>query len=88
MGGILVPMGSAVARGLVFGRAWDRFVLAWPFARVAVVLGAPVAASDLADAIRAANGVAAEVLDNATESAKLAEAPAGGLNEPAGGQVQ
>jgi lysophospholipid acyltransferase (LPLAT)-like uncharacterized protein len=42
-GGVLVPMGSAVLRGKTFTRAWDRFVLAWPFARVAVVLGAPVA---------------------------------------------
>jgi lysophospholipid acyltransferase (LPLAT)-like uncharacterized protein len=44
-GGVLVPMGSAVLRGKTFTRAWDRFVLAWPFARVAVVLGAPLAPS-------------------------------------------
>jgi hypothetical protein len=41
-------MGSAVLRGKTFTRAWDRFVLAWPFARVAVVLGAPLAPSTAA----------------------------------------
>lgn len=41
-GGVLVPMGSAVASGKTFVRAWDRFVLAWPFARAVVVLGAPI----------------------------------------------
>lgn len=44
-GGVLVPMGSAVAHGKTFVRAWDRFVLAWPFARVVVVLGAPIEAA-------------------------------------------
>jgi lysophospholipid acyltransferase (LPLAT)-like uncharacterized protein len=44
-GGVLVPMGSAVANGKTFTRAWDRFVLAWPFARVVVVLGAPIEAA-------------------------------------------
>lgn len=64
-GGVLVPMGSAVARGKTFERAWDRFALAWPFTRVAVVLGAPVASDDpeaLAGAIRVANLAAAEAL--------------------------
>lgn len=46
-GAVLVPMGSAVRAGWgrrkVFTRAWDRFVLAWPFAEVAIVLGAPLA---------------------------------------------
>jgi lysophospholipid acyltransferase (LPLAT)-like uncharacterized protein len=51
-GGVLVPMGSAVLRGKTFTRAWDRFVLAWPFARVAVVLGAPLAPTSAADAER------------------------------------
>lgn len=41
-GAVLVPMGSAVRRGMTFRRAWDRFVLAWPFTRVTVVLGAPL----------------------------------------------
>jgi lysophospholipid acyltransferase (LPLAT)-like uncharacterized protein len=75
-GGVLVPMGSAVLRGKTFTRAWDRFVLAWPFARVAVVLGAPLApsavaaerngdeesASSLAEAIRVANARAVAML--------------------------
>lgn len=58
-GGVLVPMGSAALQGKTFTRAWDRFRLAWPFSRVAVVLGAPMAPStsreDLAEAIRDAN---------------------------------
>ena len=62
-GGLIVPMGSAVVRGKVFLRAWDRFVLAWPFSRVVVVLGAPVPASaDLAVAISCANERASEIL--------------------------
>jgi lysophospholipid acyltransferase (LPLAT)-like uncharacterized protein len=41
-GAVLVPMGSASARRKVLERAWDRFLLPWPFARVEVVLGAPI----------------------------------------------
>jgi lysophospholipid acyltransferase (LPLAT)-like uncharacterized protein len=41
-GAVLVPMGSAMSKGLVLARAWDRFALAWPFAKVTVVLGAPL----------------------------------------------
>jgi hypothetical protein len=41
-GAWLVPMGSAAAHAVVLSRAWDRFVLAWPFSRVSVVLGAPI----------------------------------------------
>jgi lysophospholipid acyltransferase (LPLAT)-like uncharacterized protein len=59
-GGVLVPMGSAVAHGKTFARAWDRFALAWPFARVVVVLGAPIeapaAAAEATVALR--NGIA------------------------------
>lgn len=40
--GVIVPMGSAVAGGKTFTRAWDRFVIAWPFSRVAIVLGSPL----------------------------------------------
>jgi lysophospholipid acyltransferase (LPLAT)-like uncharacterized protein len=65
-GGQLVPMGSAVARGKTFTRAWDRFVLAWPFARVVVVLGAPLDANAdpavLQNAIANANETAAAML--------------------------
>ncbi|HEY8074696.1 MAG TPA: DUF374 domain-containing protein [Labilithrix sp.] len=57
--GVLVPMGSASARAHVFARAWDRFVLAWPFSRVVVVLGAPLAEDattlELAAAVARAN---------------------------------
>jgi lysophospholipid acyltransferase (LPLAT)-like uncharacterized protein len=42
VGGVLVPMGSAIQRGIVLSRAWDRFALAWPFSRVTVTLGAPI----------------------------------------------
>jgi lysophospholipid acyltransferase (LPLAT)-like uncharacterized protein len=35
-------MGSAIVGAKIFARAWDRFELAWPFARVCVVLGAPL----------------------------------------------
>ncbi|MBX3189349.1 MAG: DUF374 domain-containing protein [Labilithrix sp.] len=68
--GIIVPMGSATERGKVFARAWDRFALAWPWSRVSVVLGAPLAPSDdldadlraVGEAIRAANARAAAIL--------------------------
>lgn len=61
-GAWLVPMGSAVRRGKVFDRAWDRFTLPWPFTTVAVVLGAPVPAEKLAFAIEEANARAAALL--------------------------
>ena len=58
-GGVVVPMGSAVRGGKTFHRAWDRFVLAWPFSEVAVVLGEPLAPKappeSLAAAIRDMN---------------------------------
>ena len=41
-GAVVVPATGRVRRGLVFGRAWDRFALGWPFTRVEVVLGAPI----------------------------------------------
>lgn len=65
-GAWLVPMGSAVDRGKVFQRAWDRFALPWPFTTVAVVLGAPISGDEpenkLESAIRAANERAAALL--------------------------
>ena len=39
---LVVPMGSAMAHGLVLRGAWDRFAIAWPFTRVVVTLGAPM----------------------------------------------
>jgi lysophospholipid acyltransferase (LPLAT)-like uncharacterized protein len=62
VGGWLVPMGSAMARGKVFARAWDRFGLPWPFTAVAVVLGAPLPAEKLASGIEQANVRAAALL--------------------------
>jgi hypothetical protein len=65
-GGVLVPMGAAFARGMVFERTWDRFALAWPFSRVVVCLGPPLEPSSpegtnaaLGAAIQAANTRAA-----------------------------
>jgi lysophospholipid acyltransferase (LPLAT)-like uncharacterized protein len=64
VGGVLVPMGSAVTRGLTLRRAWDRFAIAWPFTRVCVALGAPIAPDveggleRLQEGIRRANEVA------------------------------
>ncbi len=52
---VVVPMGSAIRGAKIFARAWDRFELAWPFARVSVVLGAPV---ELATEVDEAAGVA------------------------------
>ena len=53
--------------GVVLGRAWDHFAVAWPFARVVVTLGAPIEPSSdddaasriLEDAIGRANAHAA-----------------------------
>jgi lysophospholipid acyltransferase (LPLAT)-like uncharacterized protein len=42
-GAAVVPVGTAVSRGSVLRRAWDRFLVPWPFARVVVVAGAPLA---------------------------------------------
>ena len=75
-GALVVPMGSAVRGAKIFARAWDRFALAWPFARVSVVLGArgplplelqrrPGGATDvggLATAITSANEAAEAIL--------------------------
>jgi lysophospholipid acyltransferase (LPLAT)-like uncharacterized protein len=81
-GGVLVPMGSAIGHGRVFTRAWDRFALAWPFARVVVVLGAPIepsgdaaeAAVALRNGIEEANALAAAELarSSPTRSESLA----------------
>lgn len=41
-GAVVVPIAGIVRRGIVLDRAWDRFVVAWPFTPVDVVLGAPI----------------------------------------------
>lgn len=50
-GARVIPAGAAARRGVVLERAWDRFVLPWPFTRVDIVLGAPVAPSAGASAL-------------------------------------
>jgi len=61
-GALLVPMGSAMTRGKVFSKAWDRFALPWPFTTVAVVVGAPIPSQKLRSAIEEANARAAALL--------------------------
>lgn len=63
-GARILPMGSAFAtgQGIVFERAWDRFELAWPFARVAVVIGPPTANAHIGASIRRANERAVAIL--------------------------
>ena len=41
-GAVLVPMAGLVHRGIVLGRTWDRFAIAWPFTLVDIALGDPV----------------------------------------------
>jgi lysophospholipid acyltransferase (LPLAT)-like uncharacterized protein len=58
----VIPAGAAARRRVVLERAWDRFVLPWPFTRVDIVLGAPVEPSEgperLARAIAECNELA------------------------------
>jgi lysophospholipid acyltransferase (LPLAT)-like uncharacterized protein len=49
-GAVLVPMAGIVHRGVVLGRAWDRFAIAWPFTRVDVALGDPIDPHTVVDA--------------------------------------
>jgi lysophospholipid acyltransferase (LPLAT)-like uncharacterized protein len=57
----LVPVGAAMAHGLVLKRAWDLFAIAFPFSRVEIVFGAPIdptspsAREELESAIACAN---------------------------------
>jgi lysophospholipid acyltransferase (LPLAT)-like uncharacterized protein len=59
-GAVLVPMGSFAPRAWTASRAWDRFVLPFPFSRVTVTLGAPIdpAGAPLGTDVRAALEVA------------------------------
>ena len=54
VGGVLVPLGSACAPSTTLHRSWDRFVVPWPFARAAVVVGAPLPADVAPERLRAA----------------------------------
>jgi lysophospholipid acyltransferase (LPLAT)-like uncharacterized protein len=49
-GAVVVPMAGAVRRGVILGRTWDRFAIAWPFTRVDVALGCPVDPAAVEDA--------------------------------------
>jgi len=49
-GAVVVPVTGAVRHGLVLRRTWDRFVIAWPFTEVAVLLGAPIDPQGVMDA--------------------------------------
>jgi len=42
----IIPAGADARRKVVLERAWDRFVLPWPFTRVDIVLGDPIAPGD------------------------------------------
>jgi lysophospholipid acyltransferase (LPLAT)-like uncharacterized protein len=69
-GARLVPVGAAIAKGIVLERAWDRYAIAWPFSRVEVVFGAPIepclpdARERLEAAIAASNDEAERRLGN------------------------
>jgi lysophospholipid acyltransferase (LPLAT)-like uncharacterized protein len=60
-GARLVPVGAAMAKGLVLERAWDRYAIPLPFSRVEIVFGAPIgpnlpnARTELENAIARAN---------------------------------
>lgn len=53
-GGALVPLGVACRHALTFEKAWDRFLLPWPFSRVFVIAGDPLPADTTASALAAA----------------------------------
>lgn len=67
-GGMLVPMGAGVTRGIVLRKTWDQFQIAWPFSRVTVALGEPIdpqlpdAKGRLESAIARANELAREAV--------------------------
>ncbi|HUG72965.1 MAG TPA: lysophospholipid acyltransferase family protein [Steroidobacteraceae bacterium] len=60
----LLPMAYAASRAWSFG--WDRFVLPWPFSRIAIAVGAPVSvARDLALADDAVSGALQRQMEQA-----------------------
>ena len=67
LAGTIVPMGAAVSWGTIFSRSWDGFALAWPFSRIAVVLGPPVdpdaSPAAVSEAIAAVNASARNMLN-------------------------
>lgn len=68
----LLPMAFAASRAWTFG--WDRFVLPWPFSRIAIAVGAPVRISrDVPLADEASVGVLQRRMEEALhEQFKLA----------------
>jgi lysophospholipid acyltransferase (LPLAT)-like uncharacterized protein len=80
-GAVIVPMGAAVERGAVLTAAWDHFVLAWPFSRVAVRLGPPI------DPVAPGAGTRLDAaIDQAnTDARALLEAGSGKLREAGDG---
>lgn len=85
-GALVVPIACAARPVFVFARSWDAFELPWPFARVVVVLGAPLApdrpaALDELGASLASLRRRAEVLVGPTPRASNAS-PEGGPRGP------
>lgn len=73
-GSALVPVGSASSQRIVLRRAWDRFEIPLPFARVAIVVGEPVDPEhELERAIDLVRGRAEELLDPRKFSQKSLE---------------
>lgn len=66
----IIPMGSAIARGLVLKKAWDHFAIAWPFTRVTVVLGSPIdpAAPDARELLELSIARCQDVAESALQS--------------------
>jgi hypothetical protein len=69
-GGMLVPMGAGVTRGIVLRKTWDKFQIAWPFSRVTVALGEPIDPS-LPDAKRRLEAAIARVNELAGNSVTI-----------------
>lgn len=61
-GGVVVPVGSAVSRAIRIRRSWDDFEIPLPFARVVVVLGAPLHAAGLERDLRQLDAALGDVM--------------------------
>lgn len=78
----VVPLGASVRHRKVFERAWDRYLLPWPFSRAAVVVGEPLEVPARAD--RATLRALAEELGRRIhEVTAAADAACGAPSEPA-----
>jgi len=72
-GASIIPAGAAAKRGVVLSRAWDRFVLPYPFTRVDIVFGAPVVMLEAPDEDAAATRLACAIAQcNASAAARAA----------------